>query len=470
MNKDKNIDIINRGWGEMSNLLDKAMPIGSTNSLFGRKRVAFLLLLFLFISIGGFFYIFNYSKLKKEHNEVIQKESIVNSSINSFAAIDNANSNGNANNNDNVNSNDDRNNQSFIQSEDKIVEPKNETKQVRTINRPNNSDLVSRTSQRSSIKQNLVTVNKSIFKQGELAGNLKSNNITSLVDFHKREDIQITRLEALIIPKLENTYVLSYSDKIKPVLLFKNMRKCFGKALSFDLRGISEDFRSFGGIEGGFQYQIKMSNNIGVGIGVDFSYFRKQGMNNAFFTNVLNHPDYDGSNELDKIRPLGVNTRYKEEFNLTTRNPYTMSGFINELYYIGIPIGVFYNKNKFEIAFGLKIAYMLKGTNFTANKNLIGGQNYVIYSPAAFYNSNVYSRFDYSTYLAFDYSISRNIAITSKFNYSFSRIINSPKDQIQNNYRTAIIDVIEDRYNNRFDSNTFFSLGLKYKFKNRCFN
>ncbi len=449
MNDSKEKVLIDKGWKEMAIILDKEMPLGnSTKSNFG--MVVALLLLLLFLGIGGGYYMINSSKSHLNKKTIEKKKSIA--SKNSFADIA-ANSSSNPNEkynsiyNNNTNTIDQVSKDKSIGSENKKVSEvlKNQTLVISSSGNISNSAISKRDDSSISTK-----------------GLVKHEN-TLPIDKLDKKLLMVNKLDNLSMEVSGDDFVLLYTKKITPVLLRFKHKKHFSKAFSLGSAIVSENLTKFGGVESGAEFELGLTKKIGLTAGIDFSFFRKKGMQNSFLTNIFNVRPYDGRYEDDKIPERNkLSPRYKEAFNISTRNPYTLGGFVDELYYVGLPIGIYYKIKNLRLSIGFKASYLLYGTNFTSKKNYVGGQNYIISSDKAFINSKVYNRFDYSSFIVFDLRVYKRTSLSAKFNYSFTNILSNPETQLKNVSHSLFALRINDQYINRYDNNIYFSLGLKY--------
>ncbi len=259
-------------------------------------------------------------------------------------------------------------------------------------------------------------------------------------------------------------FELLYTKKISPVVSHFKHKKHFSKDFSLGAAIVSENLTSFGGVESEVEYQLGITKKMGLTAGIDFSFFRKKGMQNSFLTNWYIIRPYDGRYEDDKVAERNLfSTRYKEEFNISTRNPYALGGFVDKLYYISLPVSVYYKVKRYRLSIGFKASYLLYGTNFTSRKNYVGGQNYIISSDKAFIKSKVYNRFDYSSFAGLDFRVYKRFSLSAKFSYSFTNILSNPKTQLKNVSGSLFAFRTDNQYKDRYDNNIYFSLGIKYK-------
>ncbi len=447
--------LMDKGWKEMSKVLDAEMPIQINNNRIFYKKLALIIFLLL-ISLGGGFYMLDNNAKQKKLNQEKIKENRKSQFINNFAKIENN-----------------------LKESKGLEESSNvRIKHVVSMNIASYNGIAKSVASEStqSIGVSSLVVGKN---EHELANrgvdgqyserkiddiglidddflNIKTKNLTDLLAVN-RLPLNIEELE-------KEDFELLYKGSIDSRSYSGIKKYIFNKYFTASLSVVSEDLTSFGGAESGVGYNIDFSNKIGFNAGFSFSFLRKNGMTNSFITNILNVPAYDGSNEKYKvIREGRLGPRYNKEFNISTRNPYTLGGFIDNLYYVGMPVAFYYNSKVFKLSIGLKASYLVKGTNFTANKNYVGGQNYVIYSDKAFFNSKVYNRIDYSTFISFDFAFWKRLSLDMKFNYSFSNILSSPEVQLSADRDHFFTSSIENKYKDRYDNNIYFTLGIKYK-------
>lgn len=461
MNENKeNIEmLVGRGWQNMSKILDEKLPLVSKPAFYSRNRILLLILLLIFVSVAGVYYIASPSinnKNKIENNKPIENEpqttnyNIAQININADLPKDVNKSKLKDN-----KSNDDFTNNSMANVDNKKSE-----------NYPNEISKI-------NIKS------ENIFKNTRENDFINKNNKKRLSDIiqlqvsskiQKKESIRSLALIDRIDSRpstLYYNYSLSPEFEIKPVFRHLQIVDCGNNNIQMTLNAVSENFISLGGMESGVFYKFGIGKNIGLVTGFEFSFFAKQGMQNSFFSTYnLSDPFKSGYIENSNEGTQSDNLNFNQNF----RSPALMSRFINKLYYIGFPMSISYSKNKYSVLAGIKISYMFHGTDYTINKGEVGGHNVVILSPTAFYNGNVYNKIDYSFVFSFDYFLTSKLALTSKINYAYSGIINSPEYQIDPRTERFAVARSLDQIKERYDKNVYFGLGLKYVLGKRCNN
>jgi len=447
--------IIDKGWKQMSNLLDKEMPVA--NKYKNQKKYALILLLLLISFATGYYFIDQGHKQGSGKIDVLKKtqspKTPTSNTKNNFASIgiiDKESTNFNKNNTNRSNEDNGAISKIHITNKNKLSK-KNIVERIEVARNHYNQNT------RESDSFDKTNIYNQVLHKSDAKNKLISGrNLNDIV--------LVPVLKNKYINQLSNDFELFYTKPVISGTIDLTKKAIFNNYFIAGISVVSENIQSFGGAESCFSYNVDLSRKIGINAGVDFSFFRKRGMTYSFLTNIFNIPPYDGRYESKKVeRPNGITSRYNEDFNISTRNPYALAGFIDKLYYMGLPVSIYYKNKKYRVSLGMRTSYLLKGTNFTANKNYVGGQNYVIHSDRAFINSKVYNRLGYSTFISYEYSIWRNFSISSKFNYSFTNILRSPKEQLSNDNISIFLPITNEEYKNRYDKNIYFSLGLTYK-------
>lgn len=455
-NKDMK-DMIDKGWKDMSILLDEKMPVSHVKR---SNKLKYLLLLLLFAFGTGVYFILNDSFGKGEINnhKIDSNERKEAKDINSFAKIELKDS----------------------KATTVSITPTTSIEGTNLNNKENNNDKIeaqrnlldsdSNIEKRNvKIKYKTTTENKNRFNKRS-----DSNNSDEFVKT-KTEDPTVERKSTKSFnQEITNKIALLSLNEIKvnsielpaPIMssnIFFNRNRCLKYDLVFNLNAISENLKSLGGFNSGLTLNYNFNRSFSIETGLGFSYFQKRGMTNSFLTTFNIKPVFDPQ-RWDNPRQIG--SRDNTAFNIGVRSPYVMSRFIRELYYIDLPISVRYRVNKYSVSLGMKASYLVSGTNYTANKDFYAGQNFVIYSNKAFYNSRVYNRLNYSLIFSFDYDITNRIKLSTGFNYSSTGLINRPENQLNKNnefdYR------IDEKYKDRYDKNIYFSLGMKCRILSKC--
>jgi len=457
MNKDNELkDLIDKGWEDMSSLLDTAMPVKKAKAF---KRVyLLLLLLFVFSGIGYFAFdsFESKDKLKTKDVDSVKKDKLKNA--NSFVQLD---------------SEKNIENTSIGEYKENLIQA-NSTGVPNYHEIGNVKEVISKSTQ-NIIKNNNKIVSDNHLKQGKIAdGNAKAEN-NSIGDYlvmneiieknrvkahvEKEQTKEVTKLSVIGFKELK-----SKTDLKLPInFTFEKLENvtCSNCAVDLNINLVSEDVKSIGGMAGDITYRYAINRRIGVSSGIGISYFRKQGMTNSFLTAFNIKSEFD-PRRLDNSH--GISNRDIFAYNSAFRSPYILSRFINELYYVDLPVSMYFKMKKFSISLGIKLSYLFTGTNFTSNKNFYAGRNIVIYSDKAFFNSNIYNKFNYSTVISFDYNITNKIILTSGFNYSSIGIIKNPEDQLN------VDGEIKQRskYKDRYDKNVYLFMGMKYRINLKC--
>lgn len=444
MNDSKEKILIDKGWNEMSTLLDREMPLDKSVKS-NSSTVFALLLLLLFLGIGGGYYMTINNKAHLKKDTIEKKKSISNK--NNFADIVASSSNYPVGKKNSINKN--NNNTIDQKALDKSKKNQDDSKGLE-----NKIQLIVSTGIYDNALIGSFTKMKSMAKYENAMP----------IDKLDEKQLTINKIDNIAMEVSGEDFTLLYTKKITPVYLHFKNKKHFSKTFSLGSAIVSENLTSFGGMESGVEFELGLTNKIGLTTGVDFSFFKKKGMHNSFLTNIFSVKPYDGRYEDDKVSERDLfSTRYKEQFNIATRNPYTLSGFVDELYYVGLPVSIYYKAKNLRFSIGFKTSFLIYGTNFTSNKNFVGGQNYIISSNRAFINSKVYNRFDYSSFVAFDWRVYKNFSLSTKFSCSFVHILSDPEMQLKNISRSLFTFRTVDQYKDRYDNNIYFSLGIKYK-------
>ena len=463
MNENKeNIEmLVDKGWQNMSKILDNKMPVVSKQVFFSRKRVLLLVLLLTFVSTAGVYYFTTPSNTKTENNTPIEDQAqTTNYNIAQINVSSNLEEEANKSELKQDKSNDDFTNNSITNVDNKTNSIKNGIEKSLTSNIKTKGNNFKNAIINSSINKEINNqISSTIDENVKFSpNNLKNTTV--------REYALIDKLVTKI-PTLQFIYSLNPEFEIQPLFHHLPNLDCSNNNFQLTLNAVSENFISLGGVESGLLYKFGIGKNIGLVTGIELSFFAKQGMQNSFFSTYnLSDPFVNGYTENSNEETQSNNIDFNENF----RSPGLMSRFIDKLYYFGIPMSISYSKNKYSLLAGIKISYMFHGTDYTINKGEVGGHNVVILSPTAFYNGNVYNKIDYSFVLSFDYYLTNKLALTSKINYAYSGIINSPEIQIDPRQERFAVARSFDQIKDRYDKNVYFGLGLKYVFGKRCNN
>ena len=425
--KNKNInDLIDRGWHDMSNLLDEKLPVYIEKKFDFRLRAAVLLVL-LFVAVSGVLY-FNFQKdktvlksgmagnqdyvgklLKKIDTESTDNNSVENKNI----AIE---KNGLKNNRkiDNLNSNAVENPPEYGSAF--VTKIKTDSKEwgKKTI-------LETHTSNYLAINNNKI---------GDAVAPVIKLNSKELIYNH---------------PQI-------YINDFVPVVSMAKHRVKGENSFSAGISVVSENIQSVGGAEFSLLYNFNLIGDVYLVSGLDISYLAKQRMSNSFFRTY---------NIKDPLLNFNAENLDNDLYLAYFKSPVIRSIFINKLLYIGVPLMVSVQKGKMNFNIGAKVAYLVSGTNYTSNNELYYGYNFVIKSPYAFYNSNVYNKLDYGLKIGLGYNLTSKLSLNYYLNYSFSWIIDSPNYQNVDIHPGALI--LKYNEENRYDKNFYFGLGFNYR-------
>lgn len=421
--------IIDKGWEKMKMALDQKMPIESLDRKPAYYLYALLTILFLLISVGIFYYSSgfqntNSTKPIPKTNDSIKYQIAQN--IN-YANVKNANL-----------KND------FARD---IVEYKTERKHFENNLKENKS--TARTNQVISLN-NKKTAKPIAINDNEIS--LTTRNYSDLADRNTfsrifDEKILTNKMQLLEIQKRHisiEDFKPGYFERVE----IKKQPK-FMHSLAIHL--ISENGQSFGGMEIAGLVKTKLLGKLYLSSGLNVNFLTKSGMQNSFFKTY---------NIKDPL--LNFNTRFMriEEYNANFNSPVLRSKFVKDLCYVGIPVLLNLDFNNLELDLGVKMSYMISGTNYYNDYNDLDRYNYLLKSSDIFYKAGIYNKLDYGMLFGVNYYFSNKIAISWKFDYSLSWIINSPSYQSDKLSQGLLI--YKHNEENRYDKNVYFSLGLKY--------
>jgi len=435
MNKrNKNInDLIDKGWNEMSNLLDERLPVPVKKSYGFRLKIAAILILLL-VSASGVLYL----SIQKE-GKIGRAAKSINANIVQKTDINHLYDS----------KKDDQKSDEIIITDIKNRNLAYENNHLEIINKANDNNLVY---VKNNTKYNNIVDNSPAIK----------SNITDIASEPLAvvlKDLNKNKIAIYLIPKIGlNTIVNSrLALKIKdfaPVVSMVKHKVKEGNSLSFGINAVSENLQSLGGAEFSFLYNYNLLGNIFLNSGLELSYLTKSKMGNSFFRTY---------NIKDPLLNFNTENLDIDSYLANFKSPVLRSIFIDKLVYIGIPFSISANTKNLNYSIGFKVAYLVSATNYTSNNEYHYGYNFVIKSPYSFYNSNVYNKMDYGLKIALGYNLTSKLSLNYYLNYSFSWIINSPNYQDIDLYPNALI--IKYNEENRYDKNFYFGLGLKYRMK-----
>ncbi len=432
-NKNKNInDLIDKGWGEMSKLLDERLPVYIEKSNRDKLKLAVSLIIFLVVFLGILLMNTkrnkNIVKITGEKNRTYLKNS------NEFADFKNGLYDFSV----------DANLMNKIDNSN-LMQPKDKTEIIGKSNITDNT-IFRNNKKYTAIHENLKEKIKDI---GQIIIEPKNDFLDYNTNRHEEEFLFTNNLN---INSLVYCRIPVYIKDFVPVVSMVKHKVKEENTLSIEAAIVSENAQSFGGAEFSILYNYNLAGNLNLSSGVNISYLNKKRMANSFFrTYHLKDPLLNYNTENMDI----------ESYLANFKSPVLRSIFIDKLIYIGIPVTLSFGRGKVKYNIGAKVAYLVSGTNYISKNEYHFGYNFVINSPYEFYNSNIYNKLDYGLKIGIDYNLTSKLSLSYYVNYSFSWIINSPNYQDLNFYPGALIV----RYNeeNRYDKNFYFGLGLKYQ-------
>jgi hypothetical protein len=214
--------------------------------------------------------------------------------------------------------------------------------------------------------------------------------------------------------------------------------------ISISVNSINEDFKSFGGIDGGISYAYRLNKNIGFMTGIEHSLFSRNRMN----YDLQNFQKAVSNNENDKTI-IAAN-----EHNLNSNN--------EKLYYVGIPFGFLYSIDKFTISAGVKFSYLISATNYSGSFSSENQQAMALIKDVTSNEAGIYNKFDYSFIFGFEFHVLKDFSIFSRFNYAYSSMINSYSYNENPIGDLFIVTGLENNLREKPDNNIYFGLGIKY--------
>ncbi len=436
----QNKELVDRGWEEMSLLLDEAMPVKKGYSA---KKYLFLLLLLILAGGGVYFTVdSHYGRQDSEYE-----------SIEEYTKIDTKKANTDQNNKSQISEIEEEIGSSISNTEQDANGNENflKTRQIR-IQKQNNNNKNSRLKNYESI-ENSVQVNHN---DQELA---LINTDETIAGIEQKEKNKLFKLTQHIATK--QLFVRTYTNPLNIDRVFMAFVKspCTDYLYETDLNVVSENLKSIGGFEIGVNRNFALMDNFYISSGLQYSFYKKYRTNTSFFKTYMQSGDFG--------KPYGDNKGSVTSFNNNFRSPQVLSNFIDELHYLSIPVTVNYKTSRITYSIGLRVSYMIYGENYIADKQRFLDYNVIINSKDVFYNGDIFNKVDYSFTFGVSYSLSQKLYVSAKANYSYVGIINS--DNISQGRYTRQYTLARDiQLRGRFDKNVYFALGFKYRFGKSC--
>jgi len=432
-----NKNIIDKGWQQMKITLDKNMPVVSPYKKPNYFLYALLLIPFLFIAISVYYFSSDYKSANPAQSPKIMYDS-VNYQI---ADINNSPNNINSRFNNKI---------KVENAQQKIAKTSNTNSKFES---KNGSKKQKKYKFGDSEKNNkfIANVNTDESRTKEILFNLNETDIYSN-SFVENRKIKIsnllTNLNIIEIPS-NNITIQNFNPKYFVHKTLRNKKK-YHHFLALNL--ITENGKSFGGVEFAAMVKTKLFGKFSLSSGLDFDYLSKSGMENSFFKTF---------NIKDPLINFNTRNMKLEEYNANFNSPVLRSPFVKDLFYMGLPVVLNLDIADFEIGLGTKLSYMILGTNYYNDYNDLERYNYLLKSSDNYYKTGIYNKLDYGLIMGVGYSLTDKFIISWNFDYSMNWIISSPNFQSDKNSSGLLIY----RYNeeNRYDKNVYFSLGLKYK-------
>ncbi len=445
MNKyDKqNKEFVDRGWQQMSLLLDEAMPVKKG---YGIKKYLLLLLLLILVGVGAYFVVDN-------HND--KQQNIESKSAEYYAKNDIEKGNIDKNNKSEIVSSESETVSALSDIQTDIDENRNLSKtrqnkiqKENKNNQPRNYKNIKNTVDVTYNNQNLIVKNTAaeILKIKPIEKNIEDN----------KNDLFITTQDITTRQSFISSNV--NPPDINRVFIAFVKKPCTDYLYEIDLSVVSENLKSIGGFEIGINRNFALTDNFYIGSGLQYSFYKKYRTNTSFFKTYSKSSDY---NETDNGTEGGI-----ENFNNNFRSPGVLSNFIDELHYLSIPVTVNYKTSKFIYSIGVRVSSMIYGKNYIADKQRLLDYNVIINSEDAFYDKGIFNKIDYSFALGVSYSLSKKLSISAKANYSYIGIINSGNISPRSSYQ--YMEARDIQFKGRFDKNVYLGLGIKYRFGKSC--
>ena len=260
-------------------------------------------------------------------------------------------------------------------------------------------------------------------------------------------------------PKLENSadplsnkLVLEIDQKRNSDLVNENPKEELAlnefkhNTVSISFNSINEDFKSFGGIDGGINYAYKINKNIGFMTGIEHSLFSRDKM------------EYD----LNNLQKAVSGEFIEDNRTLIYGQEQDLNSSQERLYYVGIPLGFLYSIDKFTISAGVKFSYLISATDFSGSASPENQRVMASIREVAPEVSESYNKFNYSFIFGFEFHVLKDFSIFSRFNYAYSNIVNSYSYNENEIGDLFIVSGFENNYREKLDKNIYFGLGIKY--------
>lgn len=253
------------------------------------------------------------------------------------------------------------------------------------------------------------------------------------------------------------------TDKTDLALNFKNdisTRFCRNE-FAFQTGMITENLASMGGFEFGFYYRKYFNEQLFLSAGLSYLMMDKKHFSNAMLKTGIfglsgNNAEFDAINWVEK--------RYEYELlNAEIRNntigyEYVL-GLVNRLHYLQLPVNIGYKWHRFGIQGGLNLAWMVYGSNAVRDFSEVYF-NTIVLSDEVLFNKQMFSRFDLSPQLGWEYQIWKGLTLYSYYNHGLVQIAKAESAAKIGN--ASFEDRYEDIPTVRVDRNRYFVLGLRY--------
>lgn len=232
---------------------------------------------------------------------------------------------------------------------------------------------------------------------------------------------------------------------------------------------ISENLKSFGGVELGFDIYRPVRDKFALESGLFLQLFNKNGFSNSPALSTISDFDQNSPGSADD-RTSWVEDRYQYEVqnseivNNQVGAEY-ITGIVDNLYYLTIPLNLQYRINNTRLMAGVNASLLLRGTNRIHDYN---DQyfNTVVLSNSVLEKRNYFNRIDFGVQVGLETKIFKNLYLYGKYNYGLFQIINAESASLRNStFKDNYRELYRQTPAQRVDFNRYFSLGVKYAFE-----